>query len=177
MIFSLVTLSSNNAFAQIPQLHNQTLYEVIKETSQSDEKSYIDVGDSPSAIAVTKYTPTSAVYVLNSSPQFSNGSVSVISAQNNTKIGEDITVGDFPTDIPIDRDTNTVYVVNERSDSVSVIDGTANEVVAGVTFKVNPINSGYIVCDDLTTPSADDLTPPSPIEQYNLCIFGFHMHS
>jgi YVTN family beta-propeller protein len=65
-----------------------------------------------------------------------------------------IDVGNSPSAIAINYDTNTVYVANEDSDSVSVIDTAANKVVvAGITFQVNPFNSGYIVFDDLTTPS------------------------
>ena len=41
-------LLSNNAFAQpLELLHNQTLYEQIKEISGVHESAQIDVGDSP----------------------------------------------------------------------------------------------------------------------------------
>lgn len=57
--------------------------------------------------------------------------ISVISGWNNTKIGEDIPVGDNPTDIVSNEDTNTVYVANSVSNGVSVIDSVSNKVVAG----------------------------------------------
>ena len=60
--------------------------------------------------------------------------------------------------------TNTVYVANSGSDSVTVIDGKANEVVAGVTFHINPFGSGRILCDGLNT--------PSPTEQYTFVYSG-----
>jgi YVTN family beta-propeller protein len=76
----------------------------------------------------------------------------VISAQNNTKIGEDIPVGDGPVGIGVSVILFTVYVANHGSDNISVIDGASNKVVAGVTFHVDPFNSGRILCDGLTTP-------------------------
>jgi YVTN family beta-propeller protein len=111
----------------------------------------IPVGDFPAAIGIDETTNT--VYVVNSG----SNSVSVISALNDTKI-KDIAVGEGPRGIGVNERTNTVYVVNSGSDSVSVIDGVANEVVAGVTFQVNPFNSGVILCDGLTI--------PSPVGQY-----------
>lgn len=74
------------------------------------------------------------------------------SLQQNPQIG----VGKAPKAIGINQNTSTVYVANRDSDSVSIIDSTANEVVAGVTFHANPFNSGYILCDGLTIPSPTD---------------------
>jgi YVTN family beta-propeller protein len=75
-----------------------------------------------------------------------------------------IDVGDSPSEISFDG--GKVFVANAVSDTLSVIDHFANEVVAGIVFQVSPFNSGYIVCDDPTTTSPNDLTPPSPIRQY-----------
>jgi hypothetical protein len=64
MILTLLFMLSNNAFAQAQTLHNQTLYEVVKQTSGLDENVQIDVGDEPVTIA---YNPsTKRLYVLNS---------------------------------------------------------------------------------------------------------------
>ena len=38
------------------------------------------------------------------------------------------------------------------SDSVSVIDGITDKVVAGITLQINPFNSGYIECNGLKAP-------------------------
>jgi YVTN family beta-propeller protein len=237
MILAPIGILSSNAFAQI--LHNQTLYEVAKQTSGLNENAHIDVGSSPVSIGVleNKVTLTYTVYVANSG----SNTVSVISAENNTKIGEDISVGEAPAAIGVDQASGTVYVANSfsntvsviaenhtriqdvpvgeapqymavdqlsgtvyvandlsntvsvisgenhtkiqdipvgdgpvgvgvsvilftvyvanhGSDSISVIDGATNKVVAGVTFHVNPFNSGHILCDGLTT--------PSPVGQY-----------
>jgi YVTN family beta-propeller protein len=81
---------------------------------------------------------TSTVYVANEG----SDTISVISGENHTKIVEDIPVGDFPVAIGVNQETSTVYVANQDSNGISVIDGVANKVVAGVTFQVNPFNSG-----------------------------------
>ena len=40
--------------------------------------------------------------------------VSVIYGENNTKIGKDIPVGNNPSDIGVNQETNTIYVVNQN---------------------------------------------------------------
>jgi YVTN family beta-propeller protein len=146
----VVILLSNNAFAE--NLHDRTLYEqvkqtYVKETSEFKKTSYVDVGERPLTIAVNNIAQT--VYVANQD----SDSVSVISAENNTKI-KDIPVGDYPIAIAIDGDTDTVYVANSGSNSVSVIDGVTNKIVAGIMLNVNPFNSGYIECDRLISPTS-----------------------
>jgi YVTN family beta-propeller protein len=47
-------------------------------------------------------------------------------------------VGDHPSDIAVNPDTNTVYVVNHFSDSVSVVDGSTGRVVREVPVGVGP---------------------------------------
>lgn len=155
MILAPVVIVSNNAFAQ--PLHSQTLYEVVKQTPEWSQTAQIDVSDSPSEISFDG----GKVYVANAV----SDTLSVISTENNTKI-KDIPVGDRPGAIDYNPFADTVYVANSGSDTVSVIDHFANEVVAGIVFQVSPFNSGYIVCDDPTTTSPNDLTPPSPIRQY-----------
>ncbi len=41
-----------------------------------------------------------------------------------------------------------LYVSNEHSNTVSVIDGNTNELQVGTNFNVFPANSGYIICND-----------------------------
>ncbi len=149
MLTFLVILPSN-AFAQ-DTLHDRTLYEAVKQTSGLRDNSKIDVGKTPVAIGVEPLEEL--VYVVNKD----SNTLSVISSLNNTKI-KDITVGEFPAAIGVDVANKAVYIANSGSNTVSVIDGTANKVVAGITFQINPLNSGYILCDGLTI--------PSPTEQY-----------
>ena len=112
----------------------------------------IPVGNNPTAIGIDEFSGT--VYVANSD----SNTVSVIDGKNDTKIGEDIPVGNYPIAIEIDEFSDTVYVANSDSNGISVIDGTAHKAVAGIILEVNPLDSGYIVCDGLT--------PPSSMEQY-----------
>ena len=150
MIFEIVILVlvillfNNNVFAQ--SLHNKTLYEIIKLKSNLNEISHITVGKSPTDIAINY--DTNIAYVVNSG----SDSVSIISLENNAKIGNDILVGLKPKSIDVRHDADTAYVVNEGSNSISLIDAVSNEVVSGVTFQINPINSGYIECDGLKSP-------------------------
>jgi YVTN family beta-propeller protein len=130
---------------------------VINATTNTKIGEDIAVGDYPTAIDANRFTGT--VYVANRD----SDTVSVISAENNTKI-KDIPVGDGPSDIDANIYAGTVYVANRDSDTVSVIDGITNKVVAGVRFQINPFNSGYILCDGLTT--------PSPIEQHMYVFSG-----
>jgi YVTN family beta-propeller protein len=112
----------------------------------------IKVGKRPLAVGFDDNPNT--IYVANSL----DNTVSVIDGKNNTKIG-DIKVGPNPSAIGVDRRTNiiyvgmapyaigvdegrnTIYVANSREDTVSVIDGRANKVVAKVMFNIEPFNA------------------------------------
>jgi YVTN family beta-propeller protein len=106
------------------------------------EISRIKVGDRPSAIGFDQNT--SKLYVAN----FNDNSVSVINAThyNNTEIGR-IAVGHGPSAIGVDPYTHTLYVTNFNDNSVSLIDEESEKVVTGVTFSIDPFNSGHIECD------------------------------
>jgi YVTN family beta-propeller protein len=134
-IFSL--FSNTSAQLSIKTLHEKTLYMNKHIPSEIKDNSQINIGNKPSAIAVDKN-----IYVVNRD----SNTLSVISTENNTKI-KDIPVGKQPTSIGIDGSTDTVYVTNSGSNSVSVIDAFADKVISQVKFNVNPFNSGYIVCD------------------------------
>ncbi|MCM3272764.1 YncE family protein [Paenibacillus elgii] len=63
-----------------------------------------------------------------------------------------IRVGEGPTDIVLNRRTNKLYVANNRSDSVSVIDSGTNRVIATIkgvtdaaTVAVNPFTNRIYV--------------------------------
>jgi YVTN family beta-propeller protein len=127
---------------------------VIKEVPVGDNPREIELATIPITQGESADEFIESVYILNRN----SDTVSVISGENNTKIGEDIPVGDNPRAISANSKTDTLYVANRDSGSISVIDGIANKVVAGITFQVNPFNSGYVLCEGLTT--------PSPIRQY-----------
>ena len=100
----------------------------------------IPVGKGPGDIGVNSDTNT--IDVAND-----DDTVSVIDGNSKTKIGNDIPVGKGPGDIGVNWNTNTIYVANNWDNSVSVIDGKANKVVAKVTFSIEPFNGGRIECD------------------------------
>ncbi len=97
------------------------------------------------------------VYVVNAA----SDTVAVIS--NNTKI-KDIPVGKSPVGLAVDQFRNALYIANFGSDGISVIEPSTNQVQAGITFKVNPFNSGVVKCDDLGTSPSEE-TPPFPTGQ------------
>jgi len=62
-----------------------------------------------------------------------------------------------PSAIGVDGLTNTIYVANAYDNSVSVIDAKANKAVAEVVFNIKPLNAGYIECDKLIAPIAQQI--------------------
>jgi YVTN family beta-propeller protein len=133
MILTIVLiLINNNAFAQNigDALYFRTLEGKTILPSKSDTNAHINVGKHPIGIA----TNENFIYIANSD----SNDVSVISIENHTKIGENIPVGENPTDIAVHSDTSTVYVANSDSDSISVIDGTTNEWMKDIPVGENP---------------------------------------
>jgi DNA-binding beta-propeller fold protein YncE len=45
-----------------------------------------------------------------------------------------------------------VYVANCGSNTVSIIDGKTNDLVVGLIFNVNPVDSGQVVCNGKKIP-------------------------
>ena len=124
--------------------------------------STIKVGSSPNAIGVNPSTNT--IYVANSDSNtisvinalsnigkkkviYNSGSNIIVINATTNKTDKDIKVGSSPNAIGVNPSTNTIYVANSDSNTISVIDGNANRVVAGVTFNVKPANAGHIECD------------------------------
>jgi YVTN family beta-propeller protein len=59
-----------------------------------------------------------------------------ISTREDAQIGLDvpeIEVGKNPVDVAVDPEANRVFVANEGSDSISVLDSSTYEVVANIT--------------------------------------------
>ncbi len=68
--------------------------------------------------------------------------------KTNNKNVADVRVGRTPEAIAVNPNENTVYVANfGLGGSVTVIDGQTNKVAAGVTFNINPTDSGQIICN------------------------------
>ena len=133
MILTIVLiLINNNAFAQNLRdaLYFRTLEGIPILPSKLDTNAHINVGKYPIDIA----TNENFIYVANSD----SNDVSVISIENHTKIGENILVGENPTDIAVNSVTSTVYVANSYSDSISVINGTTNEWMKNILVGNTP---------------------------------------
>jgi YVTN family beta-propeller protein len=124
-------------------LHERTLNIIANETKILKGTPQVNVGRSP--IDITGML--GRIYVAN----LDSGSISVIDANNNTKI-KDIPVGIGPRYMAVNFHPGTIYVANYGSGTVSVIDGVTDKVVAGITFNVSPANSGRIICDNIDSP-------------------------
>jgi hypothetical protein len=57
-----------------------------------------------------------------------------------------IPVGHRPVDVIVNPTKNIIYVANAGSRTLHTINGTANQLTVGITYNVNPPNSGYINC-------------------------------
>ncbi|MGC2682920.1 MAG: hypothetical protein WA323_13730 [Candidatus Nitrosopolaris sp.] len=114
---------------------------VIDGSTDTKEAHDIHVGEYPSAIAVNPNT--NKIYVVNSNAD----TVTVIDGDTN-KNETDIHAGKTPEAIGVNPNENTIYVANlGLGGSVTVIDGHTNKVAAGVTFNINPTDSGQIICN------------------------------
>ena len=96
------------------------------------------------------------IYVANTG----SGTVSVINGSNDKQLGDDIAVGSNPTDVAVNPSTNKIYVANTGSGTVSVINGFSDKIVAGITFDVNPTNSGTVICNKVSYPIKQYLYVP-----------------
>src|SRR5919112_251532 len=91
VVFVSVVVLSNLIYAQENrELNQKNLHEMTKHTS-SNQNPHITVGKIPEAIV----WHLGNIYVVNSG----DDTVSVIDADNNTKVGPDIQVGDNPSAI------------------------------------------------------------------------------
>jgi len=50
-------------------------------------------------------------------------------------------------------ETGMVYVANQDSNTVSIIDGSSDKVAAGITLIIHPANSGKIICGTKECPT------------------------
>jgi len=148
VILLTVTLSSYVALAQttVAYVVNNLSDDVsVIDTSTNTVIVTIPVGDGPQRVA---FTPDgSRAYVTN----FLDDNVSVIDTLTNTEIDVDgdpnngitrIPVGTFPIGIEVSPDGTKVYVANEGSDDISVID-TATNIVSPPFAVVGGINTPH----------------------------------
>ena len=87
----------------------------------------IHVGQHPIAVAASP--SVNEVYVLNQGAPLGNGSISVLSAEQNAVVAS-IAVRREPASIELDKNGSFAYVTNAGSNSVSVIDLKARQEIA-----------------------------------------------
>jgi YVTN family beta-propeller protein len=100
----------------------------------------IQVGLFPAGLSINQNN--SKIYVANSG-------INTVSVLDNTSTNgaKPIPIKTVSYDIDVNPKTNTIYVANYDSKEISVINGTTNYVTVGITFNINPPNSGYIECN------------------------------
>jgi YVTN family beta-propeller protein len=119
--------------------------EVVKSFGQPYVYNYqtiAEVGLDSSARSIAVNQKTNKAYV-TSLPNL----LYVIDGSTDTVIKR-ITVGQFPYSVAVNQETNMIYVANLNSRTISVINGSSDEVTVGVTFKANPSDSGIIICNN-----------------------------
>jgi len=108
-------------------------------------------GAQPEDIAVNPIThnlyvddPISGiVYVINSKCIIDHRTCNIIPV----KAASHFAPGQHVIGIAVNPNTNMIYVTNQDSKTVSVINGQTNRLSVSVKFSVTPEGSGYIVCD------------------------------
>jgi DNA-binding beta-propeller fold protein YncE len=104
---------------------------------------YVDVGYDPWNLKINP--ATNQIYSVDRE----GGKVSVIDALHRNKLTKNIQLYERdPSGVAVDQKTNTVYVSNLLSDSISVIDGNNNKLlIAGnIKLQIEPPNTGRIEC-------------------------------
>jgi YVTN family beta-propeller protein len=117
----------------------------------------VDIGVGASPLAIAADPTTGLVYAANSDSFLDRtGSVSVIDGNpsyngepNTGKVIATITVGKNPWGVAVNPRTDMVYVSNQGSNSVSVIDGRTDRVVATVGVGARPLGVGVAPAKDL----------------------------
>ena len=123
---------------------SNTVIDTDPSTSEIDP---ITVGTRPVGIAYDSINENMYMTNFGDFP----GSVSVIDTTTNTVIDTDpstseidpIAVGSLPTDIAYDPINQDIYVTNQGSGSVSVIDTTTNTEIETITVGDTPIGIDY----------------------------------
>jgi YVTN family beta-propeller protein len=106
----------------------------------------IGVGANPSSIAINPQT--NKLYVTN----YGSNTVSVIDGGSDRLLAN-IGVGSFPYKAYYNPKTQIISVLNVGSKTISEIKDT--HLLAGITFNVNPSNSGQIDCNGNTISDVD----------------------
>jgi YVTN family beta-propeller protein len=123
---TFVEASGNLAFVSETNLNRVAILD------SSGVRKFVDVGAAPVALSATP--DGRKVFVANTG----DGTVSVISTQDNALVGSPIAVGGSPAGMAMQTAGSFVYVSNSTGGALSVIDATANQEVQHVPGLSNP---------------------------------------
>jgi YVTN family beta-propeller protein len=160
-VLALLALSGcrSHDFPQYPSNYREYAYVTNGDSNTVTVLDVVDVrvdrelavGQKPVAVAAN---PTrNEVYVVNSGAADSQGSVSVINAENNTVLGA-INVHRQPVSIEIDSTGGLAYVANSGSNTISVLDLKARREIAAIgtgeepaAARLSPDNKTLVVAN------------------------------
>jgi YVTN family beta-propeller protein len=124
---------------------------VIKKIPVGKNPDGIDINFNTNVIYVTN-TGSNTVSVISGS---TNNVIATIPVNNNISPELQAQEGPLPPSVQfpniasfvdVNRGTNMIYVTNPGSNTVSVINGSTNKLLVGLTFNIDPPNSGRIGC-------------------------------
>lgn len=122
----------------INQIHAKELYSIHKQTLSEIKNSSLGlyphnaVKDSPHVIGLGSVT--NILYVANAE----DDTVSVINGKNNTKTGDDIKVGNWPSTVGVISDTDTMDTANSRDNFVFINDAVGINAPSKICFYADP---------------------------------------
>ena len=106
-------------------------------------------------IQVNAYIPDAAVTNFGNAATFNQGRVFVIDTATNQPVGSPISVGFLPAGVSVTPDGRYVYITNNGSSAISVIDTVSRAVVGSITVPTGPIGVA-------TSPDAKQVYATSP---------------
>jgi YVTN family beta-propeller protein/autotransporter-associated beta strand protein len=90
-------------------------------------------------IEVDAYIPSASVNISNGQPTFNQGQVFVVDTATNQPVGSPISVGFLPAGVTVTPDGRYVYVTNNGSGTISVIDTASQTAVGSINVAPGPI--------------------------------------
>lgn len=116
---------------------------VINVTTNTFSKTNITVDALVTAIAVDPNPETPNIYIA------SLNNVSVIDGLENIRLAPDIHVDESPLSMAVDPIKHIVYMVNTRSNTISMMDAKTNKFLVGIKFNTDPPDKGNIFCKNV----------------------------
>ena len=108
--------------------------------STKNVEGVIKVETNPSSIDIDPIS--NKIYVAN----YGSDSISIIDGNTNMVI-DTINVDKFPRGLYYNQASQILYVINSQSNTISQLKNAT--LLTGITYKINPPNSGYLICNDI----------------------------